>query len=164
MRPETVRYEVAGWGVGELVFVDGRPVDHDLPSPRRAPGAGPSTPAQEGLVARLRAYFAGRRESFEDLDLEPTIALWGLTPFEAAVVRVLQRVGWGTTISYGALAAAAGHPRAARAAGSVCARGGLALILPYHRVVTSDGRLGAYGSSGPAAKRRLLALEGVRCR
>ncbi|CAA9536891.1 MAG: hypothetical protein AVDCRST_MAG79-1462 [uncultured Thermoleophilia bacterium] len=40
----------------------------------------------------------------------------------------------------------------------------LGLILPYHRIVTADGRLGGYGASGAAAKRRLLALEGVRCR
>src|SRR3954451_21784507 len=104
------------------------------------------------------------RAGFADLDLEPTIELWGLTPYEADVTRALQQVGWGTTVSYGDLALRAGHPRAARAVGSVCARGQLGLILPYHRVVHAGGRLGPYGPSGVAAKRRLLALEGVRCR
>jgi len=164
LRPDVVRYEAGRWGVGELLFVDGRPVAHELPTPRRAPGPGPVSEVQERLVHRVRRYFAGGRESFADIDLEPTIELWGLTPFEGAVTRALQRVPWGTTISYGALAAAAGSPRAARAAGSVCARGTLGLLLPYHRVIHGDGRLGPYGPSGPAAKRRLLRHEGVRCR
>jgi methylated-DNA-[protein]-cysteine S-methyltransferase len=167
--PATVRYAVPTWGVGELVFVDGRPVAHELPrrrsdDPPTVDAEAALPPPAERLVARVRRYFAGDRESFADVDLEPTIELWGLTPFEAAVTRALQRVPWGTTISYGALAAAAGRPGAARAAGSVCARGTLSLILPYHRVVTSDGRLGGYGSAGATEKRRLLALEGVRCR
>ncbi len=163
-QPTTVRYAVPTWGVGELVFVDGHPVAHDLPTRRRTGGDGSIPPEHEGLVARIRRYFGGAPESFADVDLEPTIELWGLTPFEAAVTRALQRVPWGATVSYGALAAAAGSPGAARAAGSVCARGVLGLILPYHRVVAADGRLGGYGASGVAAKRRLLALEGVRCR
>ena len=114
VHPETVRYAIPTWGVGELTFLGGLPVAHDLPSRRRAPLEGPVPPRHERLLEQIRRYFAGARESFADVDLEPTIELWGLTPFEAAVTRALQRVPWGTTLSYGALAAAAGRGRPVR--------------------------------------------------
>ncbi len=155
-----VRYDVPGWGAGDLLFAGDDPVAHDFPRPP-AGGAGPASDAQRGLVDRLRAYFAGARESFADLDLTPAVERWGLTPFELAVTRVLHAVPYGTTVSYGELADAAGYARAARAAGSVCARGMLSLIVPYHRVIAADGRLGPYGPGGAGLKRRLLALEGV---
>jgi methylated-DNA-[protein]-cysteine S-methyltransferase len=66
-------------------------------------------------------------------------------------------------LSYRDLAAAAGHPNAYRATGSVMARNDLPVILPCHRVVKNDGRLGFYGDD-PAWKARLLRLEGVGVR
>ena len=65
----------------------------------------------------------------------------------------------GDVVSYGELAALAGAPGAARAAGTFCARSRLSLFVPCHRVVAADG-LGSYGSYGVDYKRRLLALEG----
>jgi len=62
-------------------------------------------------------------------------------------------------VTYGELAALAGSPGAARAAGSFCARNKLGLFVPCHRVVGAAG-LGSYGSFGLAYKRRLLELEG----
>ena len=70
-------------------------------------------------------------------------------------------IPWGEVVSYGELAALAGRPRAARAAGSFCAENRFALIIPCHRVVAAGG-IGGYGAAGPELKRRLLALEGVR--
>ena len=77
----------------------------------------------------------------------------------------MRSVGWGEVVTYGGLAALAGRPRAARAAGSFCARNRLSLVVPCHRVVAA-GRgepfvLGGYGASGRRLKRRLLALEGT---
>jgi methylated-DNA-[protein]-cysteine S-methyltransferase len=69
-------------------------------------------------------------------------------------------VPWGEVVSYGALAALAGRPGAARAAGSFCADNRYALIVPCHRVVAANG-IGGYGSGGEQLKRRLLAIEGV---
>ena len=63
-------------------------------------------------------------------------------------------------VTYGELAALAGAPGAARAAGSFCARNRLGLFIPCHRVVAA-GDLGSYGSLGLAYKRRLLELEGA---
>jgi methylated-DNA-[protein]-cysteine S-methyltransferase len=65
----------------------------------------------------------------------------------------------GEVVTYGELAALAGAPGAARAAGSFCARSHLSIFVPCHRVVSAGG-LGPYGSYGTGYKRRLLALEG----
>ena len=66
----------------------------------------------------------------------------------------------GEVVTYGELAALAGSPGAARAAGSFCARNRLGLFVPCHRVVSAAG-LGSYGSLGLGYKKRLLELEGV---
>jgi methylated-DNA-[protein]-cysteine S-methyltransferase len=149
-----VAYEVEGWGVGELWLDGERVVWHELPFPR-------SRPAQAAdwyvpLVDRLRGYFAGEPAGFDDvaLDLEYE------TPFLERCARVLREVPRGEVVTYGELAALAGAPGAARAAGSFCARNRLGLFVPCHRVVAAGG-LGSYGSYGLDYKRRLLELEGV---
>jgi methylated-DNA-[protein]-cysteine S-methyltransferase len=111
-------------------------------------------PARLDLAARqLEEYFTRRRRRF-DLPLD-----WRLTRgFRRTVLGHLLEVGYGTTASYSALAAAAGRPRAARAAGTACATNPLPVVVPCHRVVRSDGSLGGYGG-GLEAKRVLLRLE-----
>jgi len=145
-------YEVEGWGVGELWLDGDRVVWHELPFPRA------TTPNGAGgeLVERLRAYFAGREDAFEDVDLD----LEYETPFLERCALELRRIPRGEVVTYGELAALAGAPGAARAAGSFCARNRLGLFVPCHRVVSAGG-LGSYGSYGVAYKRRLLELEGV---
>ena len=81
------------------------------------------------------------------------------TPFLERCARELRHVPRGEVVTYGELAALAGAPRAARAAGGFCARNRLGLFVPCHRVVAAGG-LGSYGSHGLEYKRRLLALEG----
>jgi methylated-DNA-[protein]-cysteine S-methyltransferase len=86
-----------------------------------------------------------------DLDYE--------TSFFDRCAAALRAVPRGEAVSYGELAALAGAPNAARAAGSFCARNRLGLFVPCHRVVGATG-LGSYGSFGIEYKRRLLRLEG----
>jgi len=147
-----VAYEVEGWGVGELWLEGARVVWHDLPFPRA------TAPNEVGgeLVERLRAYFTGRPDSFDDVDLD----LEYDTPFLERCAKELRAIPRGEVVTYGELAALAGSPGAARAAGSFCARNRLGLFVPCHRVVSADG-LGSYGSYGLGYKRRLLELEGV---
>jgi methylated-DNA-[protein]-cysteine S-methyltransferase len=76
-------------------------------------------------------------------------------------VDALRRVGWGEVVTYGELAALAGRPGAARAAGTFCGRCDLSPFVPTHRVVSAGG-IGSYGDLGIDYKRRLLELEGVR--
>jgi methylated-DNA-[protein]-cysteine S-methyltransferase len=115
-----------------------------------------STTRAKKLIHRFQAYFAGERESFDDVELE----LDGWTPFQLAVVGALRLVPYGEVLSYGDLARLAGHPRAQRAAGTFCARNRFGIVVPCHRVVGADG-LGSYGSLGVGYKQRLLELEGV---
>jgi methylated-DNA-[protein]-cysteine S-methyltransferase len=82
------------------------------------------------------------------------------TPFLRRCAEALRTVPAGEVVTYGELAALAGAPGAARAAGSFCARNRLGLFVPCHRVVAADG-LGSYGSLGLTYKRRLLELEGA---
>jgi O-6-methylguanine DNA methyltransferase len=146
---EVVQYEVEGWGVGELWLDDGRVVNHELPR------AGESRrPARHPVVERVRAYFAGEPVSFDDVDLDFSWA----TPFQTGVADALRAIPYGETVTYGELAALAGHPNAQRAAGTFCARNRFPLFVPCHRVVAADG-LGSYGALGLEYKRRLLELE-----
>lgn len=91
----------------------------------------------------------------------PPLDLTGIGAFSRAVYQRLLAVPWGATISYKALAAAAGHPTAARAVGQAMARNPLPLLIPCHRVLPQDGRLGHYGLGGSAAKAELLSREGA---
>lgn len=144
-------------GVGRLLLDGDLPLEHDLPDPGR-PLPPPAAPAGRWATA-LRRYFAGEPVTF-DLDVPAYARAHGLTAFETAVYAALTRVPWGSALSYRDLAAAAGHPNAYRAVGSVMARNELPVIIPCHRVVKNDGRLGSYGDD-PAWKARLLELEGV---
>jgi methylated-DNA-[protein]-cysteine S-methyltransferase len=146
-----VAYEVVGWGVGELWLDGDRVVWHELPFPRATEPRG-----GHRLVERVQAYFAGEPDSFDDVDLD----LEYETPFLERCARALRDVPRGEVVTYGELAALAGAPGAARAAGSFCARNRLGLFVPCHRVVSAGG-LGSYGSYGLEYKRRLLELEGA---
>jgi methylated-DNA-[protein]-cysteine S-methyltransferase len=166
-----VTYEAEDWGLGELWAQDGRLVWHELPTAAGPPRASShfqpiwkavtdgrrirvGSVTLSGLAERLRAYFAGRRAGFADVELE----LEWATPFQLAVTDTLRAVPYGETVTYGELAALAGFPNAQRAAGTYCARNHFAILVPCHRVVAADG-LGSYGSLGPTYKRRLLELE-----
>jgi methylated-DNA-[protein]-cysteine S-methyltransferase len=147
-----VAYDVEGWGVGELWLDGDRVVSHELPVARPAQITG----CRVELVERLRAYFAGAPDTFDDVEVD----LEYETPFLERCARALREVPRGEVVTYGELAALAGSPGAARAAGSFCARNRLGIFVPCHRVVSAGG-LGSYGSHGLAYKQRLLELEGV---
>jgi methylated-DNA-[protein]-cysteine S-methyltransferase len=147
---EQVAYEIESWGMGELVFADGVVAWHELPSSRR------EADGTHELAERVRRYFAGASDSFQDVSLE----LDWCTPFQRAAVEAMRSIPYGETATYGEIAALAGYPNAQRAVGSVCAANRFALFVPCHRVVGADG-LGSYGSLGPQYKRRLLELESV---
>lgn len=149
-----VAYEADGWGVGQL-WLDGvQLLQHELP----AKGAivAPSHKVRNGLADRFRAYFRGARDDFLDVEVDFDWA----TPFHRALTEALRAIPYGETVTYGELAALAGRPGAARAAGTFCAQNRFGLVVPCHRVVAAGG-LGSYGSLGVRYKQRLLRLEGV---
>jgi O-6-methylguanine DNA methyltransferase len=180
MAVREVAYEADGWGVGRLWLEGGRVVWHELPWPAAngsvqagepfpsptptLPGNGPMMPrkgVRQGgdfvpeLVFRLTAYFSGEDVSFADVPVD----LEYETAFLERCALALREIPRGEVVTYGELAALAGAPGAARAAGSFCARNRLGLFVPCHRVVAAGG-LGSYGSHGVRYKRRLLELEG----
>jgi O-6-methylguanine DNA methyltransferase len=137
--------------------------DSDPPGPKRtsrgsdAGDVRSGPPGSDGgdvLAGRLAAFFAGAADDFADVSLRIDDGFYG------DCARALRQVARGEVVTYGELAALAGYPGAARAAGTFCARCELAPFLPVHRVVAANG-IGSWGSLGVDYKRRLLALEGV---
>lgn len=108
-------------------------------------------------VYALRAYFAGRSTTFA-LPLAPRG-----TAFQQAVWRALLDIAPGETASYGAVAAAAGRPGAARAVGQAVGSNPLGIVVPCHRVIGADGSLTGFGG-GLERKRWLLAHEARQAR
>lgn len=107
----------------------------------------------DAAARQLDEYFEGHRRGFE-LSLDLRLA----AGFRRAVVTHLADIPYGETESYSEVAAAAGNPRAVRAAGSACANNPLPIVLPCHRVVRRDGSIGRYGG-GREMKVALLAME-----
>ena len=113
-------------------------------------------PWNKALVDRLQAYASGAEDSFRDVEVD----LGEATAFQRRVIRACRHIPWGSTLSYGELAARAGSPGAARAVGRCMAANRIPLVIPCHRVLGADGRLHGYsGPGGLATKRRLLELE-----
>lgn len=85
----------------------------------------------------------------------------GLTEFQAAVLRATATIPTGQVRPYGWIAKEIGKPGAVRAVGTALARNPVPVVVPCHRVVRSDGRLGQYSLGDSENKRRLLEFEGL---
>jgi len=103
----------------------------------------------------LFGYLTGKRENF-------TIPLKFVsgTPFQRRTWKVLLKIPFGETMTYGELARKVGSPQAARAVGGACGANPIAIIVPCHRVVGSGGSLTGFGG-GLKLKKALLELEGA---
>jgi len=108
--------------------------------------------ANREAIEQLQEYFEGRRIQF-DLSLD----LHG-TPFQMAVWSELRKIPYGETCTYGDIARSLGKPGAARAVGMANHENPVAVVIPCHRVVGSDGSLTGY-AGGLHIKQQLLALE-----
>ena len=105
-------------------------------------------------VRELEEYFAGQRREFSfPLDLRGT-------DFQVACWRALLAIPYGETRSYADIARAVGRPQGFRAVGMANNRNPIAIVVPCHRVIASDGTLCGYGG-GLDIKRKLLELEGA---
>jgi methylated-DNA-[protein]-cysteine S-methyltransferase len=107
-----------------------------------------------GAVTALRSYFGGTLGALDGVAVE-----MNGTPFQQRVWQALRSVGAGTTTSYAAIARSIGSPSAVRAVGAANGANPVAVIVPCHRVIGSDGSLTGYGG-GLERKRWLLAHEG----
>jgi epoxyqueuosine reductase len=113
-----------------------------------------SAGAMQACVRELGEYFAGQRRQFSfALDLRGT-------DFQLACWRALLAIPYGETRTYGDIARAVGRPQGFRAVGRANNRNPVAIVVPCHRVIASDGTLCGYGG-GLDIKRKLLELEGA---
>jgi methylated-DNA-[protein]-cysteine S-methyltransferase len=109
----------------------------------------------DAIRRELDEYFEGRRTRF-DLPLD-----WSLTGgFGRRVLRQTARIPYGSVSTYREIAAAAGNPRASRAAGNALGANPIPIVVPCHRVLRTGGAIGGYGG-GPEVKKFLLELEGA---
>ena len=116
-------------------------------------------PSVAAVIAEVQRYLGGTQVDFASVALD----LPDVVPFHRRVYDAARAVGWGCTASYGDLAREIGTPGEAREVGQALARNPVPLIVPCHRILTSDGKLGGFSApGGTATKERLLALEGVR--
>jgi methylated-DNA-[protein]-cysteine S-methyltransferase len=141
-------------GLGELSF------DYDrtrLAAARTKKDWAASDDALAQTRRELDEYFSGTRRDFSlALDLRGT-------PFQLRCWNALLEIPYGKTCSYADLARKVGSPRGFRAVGMANHDNPIAIIVPCHRVITSDHKLGGYGG-GLGVKEKLLHLEGARWR
>jgi len=105
-----------------------------------------------GTIRQLNEYLEGRRMEF-DIPL-----LMVGTDFQKSVWKALLKVPYGATSTYSQMARDIGKERAVRAAGNAIGANPIAIIIPCHRIIGSDGGLVGYGG-GLSLKKRLLRLE-----
>jgi len=131
-----------------------RPNPRDLRAESRVLRLEESARALSAYVGELDEYFAGQRREFSfPLDLRGT-------PFQLDCWRALLAIPYGETRTYRDIARAVGRPQGFRAVGMANNRNPVAIIVPCHRVIASDGTLCGYGG-GLETKRKLLELEGA---
>jgi O-6-methylguanine DNA methyltransferase len=134
-------------GLLKLEFDRGQPTDGDSRQSWQESAA-----VLEPYVRELDEYFAGQRREFSlPLDLRGT-------DFQLKCWRSLLAIPYGETRTYREIAEAIGHPRAFRAVGMSNNRNPIAIVVPCHRVIASDGSLCGYGG-GLETKSKLLQLE-----
>jgi O-6-methylguanine DNA methyltransferase len=109
----------------------------------------------ERMARQVRLWLRGERRAGLRVDLGT------LTEFEQAVLRKTMEIPYGEVRPYAWVAREIDRPRAVRAVGSALAHNPVPFVIPCHRVVRADGYIGEYGAGGPAAKREVLAVEGV---
>lgn len=112
----------------------------------------------EKLAKRVQSHLKGKVDLFQDVNLD----FGSRSAFSKKIYKKLKTVGPGKVVTYGQLAKMAGRPKAARAVGAAMASNPIPLLVPCHRVITSDRKLGGFSAyDGIQTKARILFAEGV---
>jgi methylated-DNA-[protein]-cysteine S-methyltransferase len=154
--PEAIHYSRIDSPVGPLLLAISERglVALEFDRGKVAAGCVESPERTAPYALQLEEYFAGRRRRFDlPLDLRGT-------DFQKRCWQELLKIPYGETRSYAAIARAIGNPAAVRAVGLANGQNPIAIIVPCHRVIGSDGSLTGYGG-GLETKRKLLELEGA---
>lgn len=113
------------------------------------------TPVLTNAIAWFDLYFSGKNPG-----APPPVKLIG-TKFQQDVWEALLTIPWGKTSNYGRIALATKHANAVRAVGQACGANPLAIMVPCHRIIRTDGDISNY-AGGKKLKQELLALEGIK--
>ncbi len=109
------------------------------------------------LQQQITAYFEG---DYVQFSRDIPLILDGFSSFGISVLKTCREIEIGQTITYGKLAKKAGKPNASRAVGNILAKNPLPLIIPCHRIIRSDGKMGGFSAPGGInLKKKLLELE-----
>jgi len=125
---------------------------------RRFPSAAESSPPPtvEEAITAMTALVGGERVDLSAIELDQT----GVDTFDQQVYNVARRIPMGETLTYGQIAAKLGDPHLAREVGQALGRNPFPLVVPCHRVIAANGRLGGFSArGGVSTKQRLLAIE-----
>jgi len=116
-----------------------------------------NSPARGNMVEEIKRYLSGEKVFFHC-----AIDWSSLSPFQRKVFKAARKIPYGTIETYGNLALKAGCPGGARAVGRALSRNPFPLVIPCHRIVRGDGKLGGFSAvGGIRLKRKLLKLGGV---
>ncbi len=153
-----------------IVWRDGRILRVFLPAPddermragvaRAYPGATDADPpaAVASVIGKIVTLCGGKAQRFDDAPLDRSL----IEPFAARVFAALEKVGFGETTTYGAIAEALGDKAQSRAVGAALGANPFPIIIPCHRVTAAGGAMGGFSAPGGAAtKRKLLEVEGA---
>lgn len=156
---ETPIGEICAASIGDKIclldFVDSKeyePIFNKLRQEFNAEMEYKTSPTLEQLRKELEEYFEGKRKDFQVETFQSG------TPFQEKVWRILENIPYGTTISYKEEARQMGNIKASRAVANANGRNKISILVPCHRVVASNGKLGGYGG-GLDRKIKLLELE-----
>ena len=120
------------------------------------PTARPEKKPFEMVFRAVLGYFGGKKVNFDNVK----IAIGGRSLFAKKVLTTCRGIGFGKVVSYRELAKKIGQPSATRAVGTVMSKNPLPLIVPCHRVIRSDGKLGGFSAPGGVkTKKKLIDLE-----
>jgi methylated-DNA-[protein]-cysteine S-methyltransferase len=112
------------------------------------------------LQEQINTYFEGAYVDFKNIPIE----LEGFSSFLSSVLTACRNVGFGRTISYSGLAIKIGRPTAVRAVGGALAKNPLPLIIPCHRIIRGDGKIGGFSAlGGITLKKKMLQHEQQYC-
>ena len=157
-------------GACSLVWKDGAIVGLRLPEKsaattrarieRRWPGAEEQTPppAMQAVIDRVLALLAGEAVDLSDVPLD----FGGAPEFHQRAYAVARTIPPGQTMTYGEIAKRLGVPQESREVGQAMGKNPIAIIMPCHRVLGADGKMGGFSANGGVAtKRRILEIEGA---
>ncbi len=156
------------WGFFGFCFTEGGLLKTALPASKQAvkanllskfPEACPNATVFRDLRDRIKVYYEGERVNFGSFS---RINISFFTDFSRQVLTACQKIPYGKTVSYRQLAKQIKHPSAARAVGTVLAKNPIPLIIPCHRVIRTDGKLGGFSAPGGInTKQKMLNLEAL---